>query len=56
MARRKLNNKHPSDHPYRDKARKVVKEVVVRTVAYGVGLVLVASVPFWGIIFKKNRD
>jgi len=34
---------------------KFVKEKTIDLLAFGAGLTLVASIPFWGFIFKKGK-
>lgn len=37
------------------RARKVVKEVAIRAVTYGIGVAIIASIPFWGLLIRKER-
>tara|TARA_Y100001938_G_scaffold135304_1_gene196802 strand:- start:55 stop:168 length:114 start_codon:yes stop_codon:yes gene_type:complete len=35
--------------------RKVIKEVAIRTVTYGIGIAIVASIPFWGLLIRREK-
>ena len=35
--------------------RKVIKEVAIRAVAYGIGAAILASIPFWGLLVRREK-
>jgi hypothetical protein len=55
LAKRSINNEYSFNHSRRNHVGEKIKDAAIRTIAFGAGIMLVASIPLWGIIFKKGE-
>jgi hypothetical protein len=55
LDKRNINNEYSLNHSYCNHISKRLEEVAIKTIALGAGILLVASIPLWGLIFKKGE-